>query len=79
VLHRFHQEILQPRGLAITVSYGGEWSAYVTRTHSRSIHDTDRLTVFKWFKNQPEVVKCTVELPSHVKVREVRDLILSLV
>ena len=79
VLHRFHDEVLNARGLAITSAYGEEWSAFVTRSHNRSIHDSDRLNVFRWFKNQPEVQKCTVELPTHVKVRGVRDLILSLV
>lgn len=79
VLQRFHSEILSSRGLMITSAYGEEWSAFLTRTHNRSIHDSDRLMVFRWFKNQPEVVKCTVELPTAVKVRSVRDLILSLV
>lgn len=79
VLHRFYTEIMQPRSLTISAAYGEQWTAYVTRTQERSIQDSDRLTVFRWFKDQPEVVKCTVELPTQVKVREVRDLILSLV
>ena len=63
----------------MTGTFTDEWTAYITGTQGRSIHDTDRLGTFRWFKAQPEIVKCTVELPSHVKVRDVRELILSLV
>ena len=79
ILHRIHNELLQPRGLSVEGKYGEEWTGFVTRTGGNSIHDSDRLAIFRWFKAQPEVVKCSVELPTHVKVRDVRELILSLV
>lgn len=79
ILNRFDKEVLKPRGLTMTGSYVEEWTGYITGTHDRTVHDNDRQNVFRWFKAQPDVVKCTVDLPSHVKVRDVRELILSLV
>ena len=78
ILHRFHAEVLAQRSLSVSGGYADGWIGFVTRAHG-SIHDSDRQAVFRWLKAQPEVVKCSVELPTHVKVREVRDLILSLV
>ena len=79
ILDRFEEEVLKQRGLAMTGSYVDAWTGYITGTTGRSVHDSDRLNVFRWFKAQADVVKCTVELPTHVKVRDVRELILSLV
>ena len=79
VLRRFQKEILEPKGLTVRGALLSEWTGFITRGAGRSIHDTDRHAVFRWLKAQPEVAKCTIELPSHVRVREVRELIWSLV
>lgn len=79
VLHRFQKEVLQPRGLRVAGTLLSEWTGFITRDAGRSIQETDRHAVFRWLKAQAEVAKCTVELPARVSIREVRQLIWSLV